>query len=199
MTSPPDAPEQQATPPPATPPTEGEPRPARRQSVRGILFTMLVVGGFVAGIFALVPQPSSLRQPVVDVAGTAQGNADALGFTPSVPVGLGPDWTPTSALVQNGTDDVATWRVNYTTPNGSWASLIQGGEATKEWEDTQIIDGSEQGTVVVDGRTWVVRARPDRRLTAFVLRGREVTTVVAGRAGRAELEILARATPLPPG
>ena len=118
-----------------------------------------------------------------------------LGFTPAVPAGLGAGWTPTSALVQNGTDGVATWRVNYLTPGGSWASLIQGGRATRQWENTQIIDGPEQGTVVVDGRTWVVRARPDRGLTAYVLRGADVTTVVAGRAGRAELEALARATP----
>jgi hypothetical protein len=198
VTSTPDAPEQ-ATPQPPARPADGEQRPVRRQSVRGILFTMLVVGGFVAGIFALVPQPSSVRQPVVDVAEVARGNAAALGFTPSVPVGLDAGWTPTSALVQNGTDDVATWRVNYATPTGSWASLIQGGKATRGWEDTQIIDGTQRGTVVVDGRTWVVRARPDRGLTAYVLRGADVTTVVAGRAGRAELEILARATPLPGG
>jgi hypothetical protein len=175
------------------------PRPTRRTSVRGLILTMLVIGGFAVALWALVPQPSGLRQPVVDVAATAREAPSRLGFTPAVPSDLGPGWTPTSALIQNGTDGVATWRVNYATPAGSWASLIQGRKATREWENTQIIDGRERGTVLVEGRTWVVRTRPDRDLTAYVLRGADVTTMIAGRAGAAEFEALIRATPLPPG
>ncbi len=218
MTPTPDAPEQtpDATEQPAGPPGPSGgppareaggspvpearlPRPARRQSVRGIILTLLVVVGFVLAFVALVPRPSTIPQPVVDVAAAAAGTQDELGFPPSVPNGLGPGWTATSAFVQRGVDGVPTWRVNYSTPRGSWVSLIQGREATKEWEDTQIVDGSERGSVDVGGTTFVVRARPDRSLTAFVLRGPEVTTMFAGRANRAEMEELVRATALPAG
>ena len=98
-----------------------------------------------------------------------------------------------------GVDGVPTWRVNYAGPVGSgvWLSLIQGGKATPRWESTQIIDGRETGTAVVDGRTWVVRERPDRGLTAYVLRGDGVTTMVAGKATRQQIEQLVRASHQP--
>lgn len=195
MTSTPDAPEQ-VTPPPAE---QGVPRPPRRQSVRGIIATLLVIGGFVAVLFALAPQPSGLRQPEVDVVAVARDAAPQLGFTPAVPQGLGEGWTPTSALVQDGADGTPTWRVNYVTPRGSWASVVQGSGPTPRWENVQIVDGPERGTTVIDGRTYVVRAREDRRLTAYVLRGPDLTTMVTGRADPDELQALLRATPLPPG
>jgi hypothetical protein len=194
VTSTPDAPEQ--APAPAE---QGVPRPPRRQSVRGILATLGVLGGFVAVIFFLVPQPSALRQPTPDVGAIARDAGPVLGFAPAVPAGLDEGWSPTSAEVQDGVDGTPTWRVNYVTPSQSWASVIQGAEATKKWENVQIIDGGERGAVVLDGRTWVVRAREDRGLTAYVLRDPAITTMVAGRASRTELEALIRATPLPPG
>jgi hypothetical protein len=175
-------------------PSGGAGRPPRRQSVSGIVLTMLVVGGFALGLWALVPRTSGIPQPAVDVAQAASGLQDQLGFAPAVP-NPGPGWTATSVKAEAGVDGVQTWRVNYATPNGSWVSLIQGREATKKWEGVQVIDGAEQGTAAVDGRTFVVRARPDRQLTGYVLRG-DVTTMFVGKAGRAEIEALVRATPL---
>jgi hypothetical protein len=191
-------PDAAATPSPGGGPGD-QPTPRRRQSIRGLILTMVVVGGFAVALWALAPQPSGLRQPVVDVAVIARQAPARLGFSPTVPADLPSGWTPTSALVQDGTDGVPTWRINYSTPTGSWASLIQGGHATRAWEGAQIIDGREHGTVVVGGRTWVVRSRPDRDLTAYVLRGPAVTTMIAGRAGPAEFEALIRASRLPAG
>ena len=181
---------------PAEPVEAGERRPPRRQSVRGIVYTMLVVGGMAMLLWALFPRSSENMIPAVDVGAAATGISDQLGFDPAVP-NVAAGWKATSTSAGPGVDGVMTWRVNYATPQRSWVSLVQGKDATKKWEGVQVIDGGEDGTVTVDGRTFVVRTRPDRGLTGYVLRGDGVTTVFVGKAGRAEIEALIRATPLP--
>lgn len=174
----------------------GERRPPRRQSVRGIVYTMLVVGGMAVLLWALFPRTSENMQPAVDVGAAATGLSEQLGFAPAVP-NVGQGWKATSTSAGPGVDGVMTWRVNYVTPRQSWVSLIQGADPTQRWEGVQVIDGGETGTVTVDGRSFVVRARPDRDLTGYVLRAGGVTTVFVGKAGREEIEALIRATPLP--
>ena len=185
-----------ATDSPAPAPEPGERRPPRRQSVRGIVYTMLVVGGMAMLLWALFPRTSENMMPAVDVGQAATGISAQLGFVPAVP-NVTAGWKATSTSAGPGVDGVMTWRVNYATPQRSWVSVVQGKDPTKRWEGVQVIDGGEAGTVTVDGRTFVVRARPDRGLTGYVLRRDGVTTVFVGKAGRAEIEALIRATPLP--
>lgn len=170
-------------------------RPPHRQSVRGIVYTMLVVGGMAVLLWALFPRTSENMQPAVDVGAAATGISGQLGFAPAVPA-VGQGWKATSTSAGPGVDGVMTWRVNYVTPRQSWVSVIQGADPTKRWEGVQVIDGGEKGTVTVDGHTFVVRARPDRDLTGYVLRADGVTTVFVGKASREEIEALIRATPL---
>lgn len=180
----------------AAAPAPGERRPPRRQSVRGIVYTMLVVGGMAMLLWALFPRTSENMVPAVDVGAAATGLSEQLGFDPAVP-NVAAGWKATSTSAGPGVDGVVTWRVNYATPQRSWVSVVQGEDPTKKWEGVQVIDGGEDGTVTVDGHTFVVRTRPDRDLTGYVLRADGVTTVFVGKAGRAEIEALIRATPLP--
>jgi hypothetical protein len=49
--------------------------------------------------------------------------------------------------------------------------------------------------VRVGGYDWVVRSRPDRGITSWVLRREDLTTVVTGTATAAELTTLVEALP----
>jgi hypothetical protein len=94
-----------------------------------------------------------------------------------------------------GTDDVPTWLLQYRTPAGAYGAVRQARGATAGWESRQVTDGREDGTVRVGGLDWVVRSRPDRGITSWVLRQGDLTTVVTGTAGDAELRILTESLP----
>lgn len=176
-------------------------RQALRKSAADMLRTLAVVVAVVVGIVLLVPRPNSVNQPPVDVARAAAAAADGLGFTPAVPAGLPPGWSATSAKVQRGTDGVATWHVGYLTPAGRAGGYVQAARPTPAWENAQVTDGAEQGTVDVGGTAWLTRSRLDRGITSLVLRGtgpRDVTTIVTGRATPDELRQLITALALPP-
>lgn len=168
-----------------------------RRSAADLVRTLAVVLVLVGAIVLLVPRPNAVVQPPVNLASAAQAARGHVGFKPSVPAGLPSGWTPTSAQVRHGTADVEAWHVGFVTPAGSYAGLEQAASPPRAWENAQVVDGAERGTTTIDGRTWVIRSRPDRNLTALVLRGPNVTTVVGGKASRLELEELVHSLPLP--
>jgi hypothetical protein len=168
-----------------------------RQSATDMMRSMAVIVAVVLGLVLLVPRPNEIVQPAIDVASAAAAATRRLGFPVAVPAGLPASWTPTNARVQDGTDGVLSWRVGYVTDQQQPAGIIQARNPTREWEDTQVIDGAERGSAVIDGRTWVLRSRPDRGITNYVFRQPDLTTIVTGRAGAAELTQLARSLSLP--
>ena len=151
---------------------------------------MAVVLAVVAALVLLMPRPNQVIQPQADVAAAARG-ARGAGFAPTVPQDLPPGWQATSARLQRGTDGVITWHVGYVTPSGNYAGFEQAGSPTRAWENTQVTDGPERGTVQVAGQTWLVRSRTDRGITSWVLRRPGLTTIVTGTADEAELTQLA--------
>ena len=168
-------------------------RAGLRKSAADMTRSLVVVVVIVVGVLLLIPRTNQVVQPAVDVTAAASGAAGRAGFPLSVPVGLSDGWRSTSARLQRGTDGVLTWHVGWVTPSGRYAGLEQAGSPTREWEDTQVTDGKEQGTVEAGGTTWLVRSRTDRGVTSWVLRGPDRTTIVTGTAGRDELTVLAAA------
>jgi hypothetical protein len=166
-----------------------------RKSAADMVRTLAVIIAFVAVIVLLVPRPNEVRQPDVDPAAAATSARPGLSFVPAVPVGLPEGWSARTAKVQVGTDDVATWLLQYQTPGGAYGALRQARSATPDWEARQVTDGRENGTVRVGGYDWVVRSRPDRGITSWVLRREDLTTVVTGTATAAELTTLVEALP----
>ena len=167
-------------------------RAGLRRSAADMVRTMAVVVGVVVVLVLLVPRPNEVTQPAADVPSAAQRASQRLGVPVAVPAGLPAGWTATSARVQTGTDGVLTWHVGYLTPAGQAAGVIQGAQPTAAWEGAQVIDGAQRGSTAIDGRTWVLRSRPDRGITNYVLRRPELTTIVTGRAPVADLTLLAR-------
>lgn len=178
---------------PAPPDPAARRRAGLRKSAADMTRTLVVVVVIIVGVLLLIPRTNQVVQPAVDVTAAAGGAAPRAGFPLSVPVGLPDGWRSTSARLQRGTDGVLTWHVGWVTPSGRYAGLEQAGRPTPEWEDTQVTDGKEQGTVEAGGVTWLVRSRTDRGVTSWVLRAPGRTTIVTGTAERAELAELAAA------
>jgi hypothetical protein len=176
----------------------GNPPPAgarSRKSAADMVRTMAVIIGFVAVIVLLVPRPNEVSQPDVDASAAASAAKPGLSFTPAVPAGLPAGWVARTAKTQVGTDDVAMWLLQYRTPSGTYAAVRQAADATKNWESRQVTDGREDGTIQVAGHSWVVRSRPDRGITSWVLREGKLTTIVTGTASAADLTTFTTALP----
>lgn len=180
--------------PPQPPPR----RPRPRQTARDMVISLAVIGAFLVPVLLLVPRPSQLEQPPVDVAGTAVGARERVDWP--VPVPQVPDgWTPNAArLEQPGADGVDTWAVGWVTPSDDYAGLRVAGGATDAWLRETTRSGELEGAQDVGGTSWDVYSRsPERRsdapFRALVREDGDVTTAVVGTAEVPELIELAAA------
>ncbi|MEJ5946253.1 DUF4245 family protein [Pseudokineococcus basanitobsidens] len=196
-----------AEPPPGTcaagpgverPPQPPPRRPRPRQTARDMVISLAVIGAFLVPVLLLVPRPSQLEQPPVDVAGTAAGARERVDWP--VPVPQVPDgWRPNAArLEQPGPDDVDTWSVGWVTPSDDYAGIRVASGATGRWLTATTRSGELEGTQDVDGEPWDVYSRsPQRRsdvpFRALVREEGGVTTAVVGTAEVPELLELAAA------
>jgi hypothetical protein len=153
--------------------------------------SLVVVGGIVVILVLIVPRPSAVNQPPVDVVGIAQGAQAGAGFTLSVPHDLPVDWRATSARLLNGTDNVRTWHAGYQTAGAQYAAVEQGQNATAVWLRANTQDGDPLGTVTVAGDLWTQYLHENRLQRTLVFVHGTVTTLVTGTASWADLETLA--------
>lgn len=157
-----------------------------------MLRTMLVMAAAVGLLVLLVPRPTSVPRPVVDLASAADQAGAALGFTPATPVPQG--WTVTSARVRRDTDDLPSWTINYLTEDESYVGLVQADGWTQRWQSSLTHGGEPDGDVDVAGQTWAVFVKPEREITSLLLRqGQTTTLVLAKGGGLADARVLAQA------
>jgi len=196
----PEAAQPEAAQPEAAQPGEARPdemdrrRRGLKTSVADMVRSMVVVVGIVALLVLIVPRPSFIDKPAIDMKNAASGAARELTFTPSVPTRLSAKWKPTDAGV-TAVDDVKTWSVSYQTPDHGYAGLREAAGATPKWESSIVGSAPESGTRVVDGVTWIVRNTKDAR--SLVHRG-HVTTVVSAQGTTEDVATLAAATAIAP-
>jgi hypothetical protein len=186
------------TPPPEGPPPTAGPGPAAKRrggrnsrSVADMIRSLVVVGGVVLVLVLIVPRPSAVSQPPVDVPGTAQGAQPDAHFTLEVPQGLPDSWKATSVQLLDSTDGIQTWHVGYETADAQYAAVQQAKGATTHWVSANSDGGTAVGTQVVDGVTWVQFLHSNRLARSLVLAQGDVTTMVTGTASWAELGQLA--------
>ena len=157
-----------------------------------MLISMAVIVGIVVALLLLVPRPNQVPVRSLDVPAAAQAGSAELGFIPVVPQ-LPEGWAAHTADVARDTDQLPTWQLTYTTPSGHYAGVQQTQHGTAAWEARQVTDGPPQGTRVIGSQTWTIRSRLDRGITSLVLEQPNLTTVVTGTAGDAEINQLAAA------
>lgn len=111
-------------------------------------------------------------------------------------------WTATSARLEPQPDGTATWQLGFYTPEKDYAAVQQRGVfpaqaqgSVDEFITAQTRNGVEQGSVEIDGRTWIRMEgdpTPDEK-RSLVLVADGTVTIVTGSAQWAELEQLAAA------
>jgi hypothetical protein len=152
-----------------------------RQTVRDLLISMAVVGLFVAFLYLIVWRPTPDPVKVVDVAGPASVAASAQAFPVVVPVGLPDGWRATSARFTPGDDpQTGTWFNGYVDPDGQFVAVVQQDYDLDDFIAEQTDEGSEEGTTVVNGRTWTQYLSADTSERSLVNQTGEVVTVVTG-------------------
>jgi hypothetical protein len=161
------------------------------RTVADMIRSLLVVGAIVVVIVLIVPRPSSVSQPPVDVVGTAQGAASDAHFTLAVPQGLPVDWKPTAASLLTSVDDVQTWHVGYQTSSGQYAAVEQAKDVTTNWVRNNSGGGTAVGQQVVGTTTWTQLLHKNRLQRSLLLNDGALTYLVTGTASWSELAQLA--------
>jgi hypothetical protein len=175
----------------APPQAQARGRARGSRSVADMIRSLLVVGAVVVVLVLIVPRPSAVSQPPVDVVGVAQGAQPGAGFTLSVPQNLPADWKATSARLLNGTDNVRTWHAGYQTADAEYAAVEQADKATATWLRANTQDGRPVGTLTVAGVLWTQYLHENRLQRSLLFVHGEVTTLVTGTASWTDLATLA--------
>jgi Protein of unknown function (DUF4245) len=171
--------------------------PSTRSRARGsrtigdMIRSLIVVGGCVLVLVLIVPRPSAVNQPPVDVTGIAQGASGDAHFTLEVPQGLPSEWRPTSAALLTSLDSIQTWHVGYETSSAKYAALEQAKDVTTNWVNGNSGGGRAVGQQLVDGVTWTQLIHQNRLQRTLLLTQGDLTTVVTGTASWTELGQLA--------
>ena len=168
-------------------------RERRRTSVASMVISLAIVLAIVVALLLLVPRVNSVTQPPVDVSAGARVAAERVEFTPSLPVGLPPDWRATSVRTTVATGEVVTWHAGYVIDGRAYAALEQGQNPPDEWLRAQTNRGRPDGTQDVKGVVWQRILRTDKVQNSLVHVRGEVTTVVTGTAAYDQLAVLAAA------
>lgn len=160
-----------------------ETKSRKNQTVRDLVLSMLVVGGFVAflNIIVLRPTPDPVR--VVDVAAPAAVARTANAFPVLVPADVPSGWRATSARYEPGrTPGTGSWFNGYITPDNGFVAVAQTDHDVDDFVDEQTRKGRKVGSVTIDGQTWDEYESTSGADTkrALVLSTPEVTTVVSG-------------------
>jgi hypothetical protein len=170
-------------------PRRGRGRNSR--SVADMIRSLVVVGGVVVVLILIVPRPSGVSQPPIDVSAVAQGARATAGFPISVPRSLPTEWRATSARLLDGTDNVRTWHIGYQTSDAQYAAVEQAKGATAVWLRSNTQDGKAVGTQQVGDVAWTQVLHENRLQRTLQLVDGNVTTLVTGTASWEDLGVLA--------
>jgi hypothetical protein len=139
-------------------------------------------------VWVMWPRVGS-RVHVIDPSGDLRDAARIGLFTVESPHGLSSGWQPTSSQLDQPTAEVLTIQIGYLTPAQQYARYVQSNVRTDSLLDTQVPGATIDGSVPVDGRTWL-RYRTPKGELALVLPGK-ATLLVTGSAGQDELTAMA--------
>lgn len=162
-----------------------------------MLLATLAIAALVILQVLLVPRPTSVPRPSIDLASAADAARSRIGFTPEVTVP--PNWTVTSADVRTDSGDLPTWTVNYLTDDGRYVGLLQAPGWNVRWQSSLTQGGTPDGELTAAGRTWAVLQKPEKEITSLMLREPKRTTLILAKAGGvADARVLADRVKLAP-
>lgn len=188
----------------AAPIAAAAPSPAPRKRPRGfetlgdMARSMGVVLAVVLLIVLITIRVGGQSIRVVDYRATLVQAKIGAPFVLQAPEGLASGWKATSVSfdppARTGVPGVTVWHVGWVTPDSQYAGLEQtNGLATDAVESALSSTPSTAGSSVVGGVTWQRWVDQSGKRRALSSTQGQVTVVVDGTAGWAELELLAGA------
>ena len=157
-------------------------------NLRSMVISMVVILAAVLIWFVLVPRPSEINQPAVDVASVAVHVRQETSWTISQPM-LPAGWKATNVRFATAGDGLRTWHAGYLSPEGNYVSIDQTRDATDVWVAAQTSNGQPEGTLSAGGATWQKLSSGDTVQRSLVSRGGAagLSTVLSGTAPYAQL------------
>jgi hypothetical protein len=125
-----------------------------KQTVRNLIYSLLVTLSLTAVIVMLVPRDDSNRIQPVDYAGITQTVQASVAETLIAPE-LEPDWWVNAARVEQDLG-VETWYLGIITPDDQYIGLTQAFETNPSWLANKLQGNWLDVTVEIEGRTWEV-------------------------------------------
>lgn len=134
-----------------------------RKTVNNLVFSLLVSLGLMIVIVLMAPGLTGgknvFEEHTVDVAELAAAAESSAG-RPLLAPSTGEGWKAKHAELRTS-EGVASWRINYTTPDGAYAGVVQaftvdGSAVDEAWIAEQLEDRSATGTEQLGGATWTV-------------------------------------------
>jgi len=163
-----------------------------RGSAANMVRSLALIVAFMAVIFFAVARTNTLSGPPVDVSGLATSVARETGWPIEVPADLPDGWRPSALRFVPSTDNLPTWHVGYTSPDGHYIAVEQTADATKKWITQQTNRAPVKGAEVAAGRTWQLYVRDIKTQNSLVAPGPgQLTTIVTGDGTLEELKVFA--------
>ncbi|MEV8567030.1 DUF4245 domain-containing protein [Streptomyces sp. NPDC051322] len=162
-----------------------------KQTVRGLVQSMAVIGAVVACIYVFVPHGgNSEPTKAVDYRVELLSAQRAAPYPVEAPVGLSAKWKPTS--VSYAEQDGNAWHLGFLDPEGQYVAVEQSTGDAEKFVTTVTRDASKTAkTQQVDGKSWQRWKGP--KYDALVRQDKGSTTVVMGTAPYDQLAEMASA------
>ena len=168
-----------------------------KQTVRNLVFSLLVTLGLTIAIVLAVPRDDSNRIQKIDYVSIAAEVQQSVGtgvLAPEIPK----DWWANGARLETSLG-VETWYVGFVTEDSQYIGLTQAFESNPSWLANQLQGNWLDGTLDIEGRTWEIWPTLSPRMPAgtkeyALVHNYETSSVVIyGTADEAQFRLLATA------
>ena len=166
-----------------------------KQTVRNLIYSLLVTLGLVLAIILGVPRDDSNRIAPVDyeqIAQLASESEGTLALAPKIPA----EWYSNAARVDS-TLGVRSWYVGFVTNENEFIGLSQAFESNPSWESEFLKGNLLEGEIEISGLVWEIWPTRNPSNPAgtkeLVLKhtfGQSVV-VIYGTADRSDFELVA--------
>ena len=168
-----------------------------KQTVRNLIYSLLVTLGLVVAIILGVPRDDSSRLQPVDYNTIAEGASQAEGtlvLAPEIPT----EWYSNAARLDQ-TLGVRGWYVGFVTDENEFLGLSQAFETNPSWEAEILATNFLEGEIEIGGLTWEIwptinpQSPPGTKEFALKHSYGNSVVVIYGTADRSDFELLAQA------
>lgn len=168
-----------------------------KQTVRNLVFSLLVTLGLTVAIVMAVPRDDSNRIQKIDYVSIAGETQQSLGLQVLAPA-IPNEWWSNGARLET-TLGVETWYIGFVTQDNQYIGLTQAFESNPSWLANQLQGNWQDGSMEIEGRSWEIwptlspKVPAGTKEYALVHNYESSSVVIYGTADEAQFRLLATA------